>query len=157
MLTNVKTCLAALCLSFVSGAVEAVTVTVGDTDWDVTTIEGSSLDNLALLKSQEWWGDFALAGLFGNAVDDSLGYPNETVGETSGPIFAYQADSLSVSGRTKFLRTGFIGTAVLSRSESYVFAVADRASVVPLPAGLPLLFTGIGGLVLFGARRRCSA
>ena len=54
-------------------ATEAVTVSVEGRDYNVTTIHDSYADNVELLESQAWWGDWALASKFALEVKDQLG------------------------------------------------------------------------------------
>jgi hypothetical protein len=68
---------------------QAFSVTVGGSQWDVTTLTGSYNDNAATLQSQTWWGDSVRAKNFASAVGESLGLPFL---DQAGPFFVWLGD-----------------------------------------------------------------
>jgi len=161
-----KTLMAALIaaggiLAASSAHAATVDVSVGGMNWKVSTIDGVFGDLLSTLDDQAWWGDGTLAGDFAEAVGFSLG-GNVYSPTLVGPAFAYTNGSTTVfdacalfSGAT----TASCGatnkfSAVNSNPIVYTFAIAEKISAVPLPAGLPLLAAGIGFLGLMGRRKR---
>ena len=54
--------------------------------YEVSTITGTFADNSALLMSQVWWGNEALAAEFAGLVADAFGFPNAVLGGSIGEI-----------------------------------------------------------------------
>jgi|GEM_PF-4028267 len=85
--------LAACMLTGLSSSANAVLITLGGTDYEITTTTGSYSDNASLLQSQPWWTggrDVTDADSAATQVGDQLGLPNDfglPVGFT-GPLFA---------------------------------------------------------------------
>ncbi|HWA25654.1 MAG TPA: hypothetical protein VG734_08345 [Lacunisphaera sp.] len=63
-------------LGVASGVANTVTVMVGSDTYVLTTLEGTFADNEAVLTSQAWWNNEALANSLSAAVGGSLGYPH---------------------------------------------------------------------------------
>jgi hypothetical protein len=127
-----------------------VTLTVGGNNYDVTTLETSYSASSAILQSQPWWQNTALADALAGALGTQLGTPN-----TGGsPYFAN-----AVSGTPPFELVNsiffidFIGVIFSNDSVGNLltFAVLDQpAPVNPVPGPLPLF----GAAAAFGMSRR---
>jgi len=143
--------------------VQTVPVTItgmGDADgtYEVTTIEGTYTDLvLALLETQVWWEDQALAERFASLVGDSLGLPGEildfdgSVSSIYGPRFAWTDDFPGASFPVVAVwndtfQSTFSLIDNLPVDEIRVFAVASRVTVPPelLLEQLETTVTGIG-------------
>ena len=87
--------LAAISLS--PGSAQAYVVTVGGTQYDVTTFTGSYDDDPSQFATpanngvMPWWGDSSAATAFATALGGSLGYPNNN--NSSSPYFAWSLQS----------------------------------------------------------------
>ncbi len=157
MFRTLKLGLASLSLIMIGVSADAVTVTINNEDWKVTTITGSYAANSNFLQSQKWWGDSTLAGQFASAVGASLGMtivsstPNGPL--LAGPSFAFSGDNIFVSSR-RYFSNGYTGISVQGSFGTNTFAVAQQVSAVPLLGALPLLLTALGGMGLMSAARK---
>lgn len=134
---------------------QAVTVTIEDQQYEVSTVVGTFDDLEATLTAQVWWGDDNLAGDFFEAVGDSLGFPNDPlISNPLGPLFAFKAGSTQFQFRS--ITDGGAAGGFADRDEVFTFAIAEIAAV-PLPASLPLLFAGAGALVVLRRRRNIES
>lgn len=145
----------AIGISTMATVSHAATFSVNGTDWDITTFPGSFENNEALLVSQVWYGNEALAQDFANAVGLSLGVL--TANSNLGPLFAFDDPSgpllSAASVRVSTLIAGSFGVVETSVSAEYAIAtVVPPVSTVPLPAGGLLLVSGLAGIA--GLRRR---
>jgi hypothetical protein len=125
-----KILLAVTCL-MLSMAVNAATVTVGGTDYDVSTVSGTYNDLSATLQAQIWWDDAGLADEFAAATGGLEGYPNGCCGGVIGPLFAFQDSSGVVELYAMLLGQGGALLGDIGFGESSVYAVA-AVSQVPL-------------------------
>lgn len=123
----------------------AVTINLGGSSYEVTTIEGSFDDNQTLLEDQPWWtgGSNSLANDAAGQVDNQLGLPNNS--NSWGPYFAY-----SFSGGTvmfsAFNGSSVDGNADIGSSASRTYAVVNE---VPEPMTiLGTLLAGSIGIVM---------
>lgn len=133
----------------IAPSAEAAIFTVGGQQYDVTTIEGTYNDNAALLNSQVWWGDSALALQFAEAVEDALGTTNPPgSGTGEGPYFAFLAQAPFVAVANWDLTPPPPGSEFDLDSplvdETAVFGVAQA---VPTPALLPAILGMGAGIV----------
>lgn len=72
---------------------QALTVTINGLSYNITVTEPIKYtENVSLLQSQPWWGDFNLSDKFARAVFGQLGTPNTTSNGATGPLFAYDFD-----------------------------------------------------------------
>ena len=141
------------------GSAQAALFTVDGQQYDVTTITGTYNDNTALLESQVWWGDSALARAFAEVVQDALGTPNPLDGSGDGeaPYFAFLSDAPFVAVAnwdTTPAPAGFEFD--LDRptvTETAVFAVAQA---VPTPALLPAVL-GMGAGIVRKRKKQSEA
>jgi hypothetical protein len=144
--------LAAISLS--PGSAQALVVTVGGTQYDVTTFTGSYNDNSSKFAQppapgvMPWWGSSSNATAFASAVGTNLGTPNNPYG----PFFAHSYDpnydpgfgpdpavfAAFVQGNTT------IDTVISPSNPLFVYAQATLYTD-PTPAAAP------GPLPLFGA------
>jgi hypothetical protein len=158
-----KSLVTAACLFVVSASTTlAATYTVGGSNYDVTTFEGSFENNQTLLEGQVWFNNFGLANDFVDAIGDTLGLLNSRLG--AGPVFAFSTYSFggfdNVEGRAfsqnhPFQRRSVTGTI----GSNFVFAVATLAppSPVPSPAGGLLLLSGLAGVAGLKRRKKRAA
>ncbi len=155
--------LAAISLS--PGSAQALVVTVGGTQYDVTTFTGTFNDNISKFATpanggvMPWWGSDSLAGNFSDAVGSSLGGPfNFAVGNNWGPYFASRLLSQDVDrvGAAAYFMNPptfgpgsyFIGSQGNHGPSLQTSAV--WAQVAPVPGPLPLF----GAAAAFGFSRK---
>lgn len=146
---------AAVIMSTVVPQAQAVPITVGGTDYEVTTIFDTFDNQSALLQSQVWWGDTVAAQLFAEAVFDDLGRSNGIFG----PLFAYEQIR---TGLTSAYTIDFFGPPPITTARDNIFgttaiqgyAVATVNGTVPEPSTIALLAAGLFGIGF--ARRRPS-
>lgn len=124
-----------------------VTVTVGGTDYTITTISGAWSTVQTDLEAQEWWGDSALARDLAEAVDalevgrdvnafldlyGTTGFTDYGTPEASppelGPLFAFQRGTMGSDPATNF--RAFDGGSSESPGEYGEKNVADADSAV---------------------------
>ena len=159
-----------MALSLYNVAHAKVIVNDGIYDWEITTIHGSfdsinadpSTPNLTL---QPWWGSASVAGFFANTVAEQFDFP---ISGIYGPFFAWGYRSSSESevafcnnfsgpygncGPSSVLMTHY----PYPKTATAVFAVAEKVSPVPVPAGLPLVLTGLAGFAGLRMRKKRKA
>jgi hypothetical protein len=146
--------LAAISLS--PGSAQAYVVTVGGTQYDVTTFTGTYNDNISKFATaansgvMPWWGNSNTAGVFANAVALGLGQPN--LGNRFGPAFAYAAGG----GVVNYILWDTVHSSVLFNTNSpqtdagITWAQVAPASSAPVPGPLPLF----GAAAAFGFSRK---
>ena len=145
---------------FLPLSAQAIRVTTSVGTFDIDTIGPDLFDNnSALLMTQPWWDNQALAGEFRDAVDINFGFPNSE--GTEGPYFIYEQFNTGLgSGETSaFCLIDFDSGACIPSdvttisSGPRVFAIAtpaqDLTSVnVPFPIWALLLSSLV--LILIG-------
>lgn len=158
----------ALSTLFATGAAQAATVTSNGTNYNLTTDFINYSDNVALLQGQAWWGDAALAEELALASANILptqnsGYPWGS--SDYGAFFAYKnypnggnlytavAFYNYATGLVEIDDVSFQSTRSFLSNGTRVLAIED-VSAVPLPAALPLLLAGLGGLGMTARRRK---
>lgn len=126
-----------------------VRVSVGGTNYSVTTLETSYSASSAILQSQPWWGNNdTLAKSIANAVKTQLGTPNMG----GSPYFAWSLtpNSALVKHITFVDGIGLVGSSDPVGNQ-VTFAVLDQPGPVnPVPGPLPLF----GAVAAFGMSRR---
>lgn len=157
----------ALSTLFATSAAQAATVPANGTTYNLTTDFISYLGNEALLQDQAWWGDAALAAELAAASATVLSTQNagyQYGGSGYGAFFAYKNypnggklfTAIAVynysTGLVEIDDTSFQSTRAFLSGGTRVLAI-ETASV-PLPAALPLLLAGLGGLGLIRRRRK---
>ncbi|MEP1352873.1 MAG: VPLPA-CTERM sorting domain-containing protein [Tateyamaria sp.] len=140
----------------------AVIVDDGKDKWEITTLLGSfnsinSDTSTPDLTSMPWWDDFNKAGFFAQSVADRLSLPDDEFG----PAFAHVAGATVVVSRSCILlfnlNCGIVPNGALPQTTSARFAVATLVPTVPLPAGLPILLTGLAGFAGLRMRKKWKA
>ncbi len=132
--------LAAISLS--AGSVQAIVVTVGGVQYDVTTFTGTynaNTSKFALPTNggvMPWWGSQTLTDSFVQAVGTSFGVQNS--GANTGPFFAYLYSSPNVQARAYSYNTSQVASITQVNTNSRVYAQAATLET-PVPAPLPLL------------------
>jgi hypothetical protein len=151
----------ALCLaSNPAQAVQAVTVTVNGTAYDVNTFAGTYNANTAKFNTlannglMPWWGNEGLAEQFATAVGISLGTP---VSGSLGPNFAHAIQDVGFAIYVNGTVFDPVGPSVYSYSfttiEAGTYATATLATPPP-PAGVPGPLPLFGAAAAFGMSRR---
>jgi hypothetical protein len=167
-LSGLKAATAAVFIASVGvGNAATVDVTVGEAQWRIGTLTGPFNSFAATLNTQPWWGNQSLAREFAGAVRLSLGIvsgPNVRT-PAAGPLFAYVLDlnptvgsayCFSIlEGTSCVVQTSFVSPASSETvwATATRIAVEDPVNVIPVPAGLPLLLAGIGGLAALRMRK----
>jgi len=152
----------ALALSSAAASAASVVVKVGGFDYRVTTKFGTfiALNDAGILDGtrldqQIWWGKQTLAKQFSEAVGLGLGPNASPLSFGAGPLFAYaggEPNSLAVPAAC-FGFNDFLGCSSVSDVD-WTYAVATQVPPVPLPAGAPLVLSGLAALAGLGWRRR---
>jgi hypothetical protein len=153
------TCLGAA-LFVNAGAANALTVTVnvGGTNYDVTTIQDTFSNILTLLGNppsrMPWFGDESLAASFASAVQDGLG---DQFVEQSGdyfnfsPLFAFNSTAGFVGSSAWDMTGSLYSPAIVLDSDTYIYAVLVPA---PTPTATPGPLPLLGAAAAFSASRR---
>ena len=109
----------------------------GDT-YEVTTFTTSYAASTALLESQVWWGDSAVATIFSDLTNDDFGSVQFS---QFGPFFSYAPTGSTAWDLVDNRTEGWS----YSTTSSHVFAIATKTSV-PAPTTLALFGLGLAGL-----------
>lgn len=136
-------------------AASAATVTLSittdsfpeETSWQFETDPGGVL--VASGPTTPYSGNTTVTETFDFEPDDYTFTMFDSFGDGLCCTFGDGTWSLSFQGTTIVSPTG----GEFGSSEAVDFTVAEDSTVIPLPAGLPLLLTGLGGLVLLARRR----
>src|SRR6056297_3236768 len=140
-------------------------------DYDPLFVGGSIFDpvfqvNVALSTDLATGSLLLTAGLFtpvldGSVVDTMLSVDNGFAGDTFSMLFEIVAGSADYAIATftgdldGFGFTDFFTDGVLFADGNLSIAGAELdTTVIPLPAGLPLLLSGVGGLLLLRRKRK---
>jgi hypothetical protein len=146
--------LAAISLS--PGSAQALVVTVGGTQYDVTTFTGSynsdtnKFETAANGGVMPWWGSDSLAEAFASHVGIAMGLPNYS--NTHGPLFAWRFRLQDAIDNCYYI-SGTTGCGIANSSNTHVYAQATpyaAPSTPPVPGPLPLF----GAAAAFGFSRK---
>ena len=152
--------LAVLMFTAWAGMATAATVTVtisgfGDGSNDgvylIDTVSCRFLSCTPDLKTQQWWGNFDLAGKLAAEVAFSLGNVNPRFGGQGGPYFAYERNAGGASTNVRGWGDAF-GTAQVINTvngDSFSFSYAHGTftpAVIPIPAAAWLFGSALLGL-----------
>ena len=150
-----------------TGQAQAIVVTVGGVQYDVTTFTGTYNANTSKFAQtpggvMPWWGDSSLATQFSNALGYSLGAPNSITTLSAGspmnmnvgPYFAYN----SIVDKITFLLTDKAATYHPNPSP-LIFSVdlnssVTWAQVAPKTSAVPGPVPAIGAFAAFGFSRK---
>lgn len=133
-----------------AGQAQAVVVTVGGQDWDVTTFTGTYSANISQFATaanggvMPWWGKYTLAAEFATALQASLGSPNNNIGPFFG-FYLYDPSTLVMC--SWFTTSSDLFCAGAGTHWAVTWAQATTTSV---PSPLPFL----GAAAAFGFRRK---
>ena len=150
--------------SFLGGIGYADGFISGGSNWYVASGNGSSVDNYAMTSFDGPFGtNFSfISSPSSTSGDDFFIWGNSGGTEQVGVNVGYISGSLINSTMT-FLGLTIAGAGLLSGTYNYAIPsdkitlnIGGRA-VVPLPAALPLLASGIAGMGLMGWRRKRKA
>lgn len=154
-----------------AGEAQALTVTVGGQQWDVTTFTGSYNDNTGKFKTPNnggvmpWWGQVTVAAAWADALGWALGDPNTgqwDIAENlrSGPAFGWSIGIHPING-DEIIYTQYVFAQPASTYPNYLVSPANmgdlrsRTTITwaqatqPVPGPLPLF----GALAAFRASR----
>lgn len=135
-------------------------VTIGATEYDISTVSTSFSADTAALESTPWWGNAALAANLAALVGDALGTPNLGSPYTYGPYFAWETNPNIPSFPDFYTYNAtLLHDANGSTPGSYVwvYAVGSIVQATPEPSSVLFLVTGLLGLLGMGLyKRRCA-
>lgn len=131
------------------GHAQAVAVTVGGNDYDVSYFSGTYADNSSRFNSTDmpWWGDGSLAESLALAVGDKLG----NLYYEYGPLFAFETRTSFNNSVVSYMKAyDWPNSSFTSSdfSETRPYAFVQQAQ--PVPGPLPVL----GAAAAFGWSRR---
>jgi hypothetical protein len=152
LIIGVLTLVAMVCFFPGTSRADSITVTVGETEYDVTTVTGTFGDNMSLLESTPWWGNSTLAQALATAVADDIGTPNEFNYGAAGPLFAYDDDAIDAFVWFQ----GNTSSVAVSESVSLSWGVVTPFSTgnVPEAGSFGMLFAGLFGVGLLAGMKR---
>jgi hypothetical protein len=129
-----------------------LSVTVGETEYDITTVTGTFADDMAQLESTPWWGNATLAQEIAAAVADDIGTPNEFNYGAAGPLFAYDDDAVD----SFIWFQGNTSSVAVSGITSWSWGVVAPVSTgnAPEPGSFVMLFAGLFGVGLSAGMKR---
>lgn len=131
----------------------AAQITLGGTDYTVSTIGPDSFNNLsATLTQQPWFGDAAAAEDAAIQVGTQLGFP---VLGTLGPFFSWQQNTPSNAYLYSVSQTGVVAFNAVPTSRFITWAVATEN--VPVPGPLPVFGVATAFAVSRSLRKRIQA
>ncbi len=135
--------------SLFTPTVSAVTITLDEINYEITTIEGTFNDNETLLRSQPWFGSFDLSREATSLVGGAFDFPN-IIGpifltNITGPSFGYIFNSSTERPTTISFQGNF-------KESTNLFAIATEAEPVPEP--LTILGTLIAGGIGVAMKKR---
>ena len=123
----------AVSLPLISTQAHAVTVTVGQTSYELGSVTGSfdsiNLTNPSLLQSQTWWGDSNLALQFANALN-----PSDITWSPNFGLFAYSTSGGNINVWVRS-NSVFSTSAPLNTGGPFMTATASASSVPEINAG----------------------
>ena len=93
LIIGVLSLVAMICFFPGSSRADSITVTVGGTEYNISSVTGTFTDNMTQIESTPWWGDQSLAQALATAVADDIGTPNNE--GDGGPLFAYSLDAVN--------------------------------------------------------------
>lgn len=136
-----------------AGQAQALVVTVGGQQWDVTTFTGSAIANTTKFNTavMPWWGQQQTARAFATAVGTGLGTPNLVGGTPMGPLFGfapYSNGGVNYINGVFSINGGWFGPINNPESDIRTYAQASLVAT-PVPGPLPAL----GAAAAFGYSR----
>lgn len=151
---------AATITTFAANPAEAVVVTVGDTNYDISTVDGTFNDLESQLTATPWFGNQTLAGDIADAVGDSFGTVNVvSSGLPTAPLFAFAQDNqpffpVSVAAFSPAFNFTISNGARVPNNQTFTFATTT-GTATPVPE--PLTIFGTVVALGFGAKFKQKA
>jgi hypothetical protein len=144
-----KACVAAYALSLAAALpAAAATVTVDGHDWDITVTTTSFSASSVDLQAQPWWNSESKANAFASALLPS------NLDSVFFPYASFTSFNIPLASSCITLNGAVSCGVVFSLAGFAPYAFATKVNPIPLPAGAPLVLSGIAALAGLQWRKR---